>query len=55
MAETCGNMEGTTTGMKQLDTEKGKEKEHDRYQSLLVIFRNPDKCLLESQQLYSMG
>lgn len=55
MAETCGNMEGTTTGMKQLDTEKGKEKEHDRYQSLLVIFKKSRQVPVKSQQLYSMG
>ena len=33
------NMESAITRMKQLDVEKGKEKEHDRCQSLLVIFK----------------
>ena len=53
MAETCGNMESTIARMKQLDVEKGKEKEHDRYQSLLVIFNR--QVPVKSQKLYSVG
>ena len=55
MAETCGNMESTIARMKQLDGEKGKEKEHDIYQSLLVIFKKSRQVPVKSQQLYSVG